>query len=597
MAMTPAQARKVNRYKKGHRSEMREKVYPNKDIVFEYAQSIVDGTKIACVEIQEACERFFRDMENPAYEFRPDLAEIIIRVIEKTFVHTKGDKFYGKPFLLEPWEKFIVYNLFGFYLAGTNERRFKEAFIFVPRKNGKTPFVAALAWAISFVSISFAATLYIIGNVLKQARGSFDIILKNLEFMGERDNFRILDNNNEHSISRQYYDKKGKPAGSMHIEALASANPDNLDSLNAPFIIADEIHAYRKPEQYTNMKDAMKAYSNKLLLGITTAGRSMASFGFSRFCYCKKVVDGVYKDEQYFVFIAKADNPDDYTNPVEHEKANPNYGVTIRPDDILNDSLQAQNDPKVRNNFLNKSLNIYTNVLGAYFDIFEVQSSDEQYSYTLEELAQLPIRWNGGADLSVMHDLTAAVLYGEYNGVSIVIAHGFIPILQAQKKADEDEIPFFWWEEQDWLTMCNGDIVDYEEVVKWFIRMRKMGFKIKSVAFDKYKSRDFVRSMKKAKFKMEMSDQQYWKKSEAFREIERKIKSKKFTYIGNKAFEYCIGNVTAIEDSEDQVRYKKIDENRRMDLFDATVMACKQAIIDKDRSKKTDTWFEKQEDI
>ena len=569
----------------------KENKYPHYDAVFGYAKSIVDGKKIACLETQEMCQRFFSDLENPNYEFKPMLAEVIIKVIETTFVHTKGDRFYGKPFLLEPWELFIVYNLFGFYIAGTMERRFKEAFIYVPRKNGKTPFVAALAWAISFVSVNFAATLYIIGNVLKQARGSFEIILKNLEFMGEISRFRVLDNNNEHSISRQYYDSKGYPAGSMHIEALASANPDNLDSLNAPFIIADEIHAYRKPEQYTIMKDAMKAYENKLLFGITTAGRSMASFGFSRFSYCKKILDGVYKDEQYFVFIAKADNPDDYTNPIEHEKANPNYGVTIRPEDILNDSLQAQNDPKIRNNFLNKSLNIYTNVLGAYFDIFEVQTSDECYDYTLEQLARLPIKWNGGADLSVMHDLTAGVLYGEYNDVGIVIAHGFIPILQAQKKADDDEIPFFWWEEKGWLTMCNSDVVDYEEVVKWFVKMRNFGFKIKSVAFDKFKSRDFVRSMKKAKFRMEISDQQYWKKSEAFREIERKIKSKKFTYMGNKAFEYCISNVTAIEDSEDQVRYKKIDEHRRMDLFDATVMACKQLIIDKDKSKKTATWF------
>ena len=85
--------------------------------------------------------------------------------------------------------------------------------------------------------------------------------------------------------------------------------------------------------------------------------------------------------------------------------------------------------------------------------------------------------------------------------------------------------------------------MDYEEVVKWFVNMRKIGFKIKAVAFDKYNSRDFVRSMEKQKFKMEEAGQQFWKKSEAFREIERKIKAKQFTYLSSKAFEYCIANV------------------------------------------------------
>ena len=115
--------------------------YRNYDAVMGYAESIVSGKKTACVELKQAAERFFRDVQNPLFDFRPASAEFVIQIIENTIVHVKGTK-TGKPFLLEPWEKFICYNIAGFFLAGTEERRFKEVFIFIPRKNGKTPFAS-----------------------------------------------------------------------------------------------------------------------------------------------------------------------------------------------------------------------------------------------------------------------------------------------------------------------------------------------------------------------------------------------------------------------------------------------------------------------
>ncbi len=340
---------------------------------------------------------------------------------------------------------------------------------------------------------------------------------------------------------------------------------------------------------------------NKLLIGITTAGSNMNSFCYQRLNYCQKVLNKEVEDEQYFIFITKADNPDDYTNPIEHEKANPNYNVTIRAADIMADAMQAQNDPSARDEFLNKSLNIYTNTMSSYFNMAEVQISDEAahkdleaklgQPVTLEALAKLPVQWFGGADLSKMFDLTGACIYGRYEEIDISITHGFIPVTQAKAKAEEDNIPFFWWEEQGWLTMTNSELVDYEEVVKWFKRMKEMGFKIKAVAFDKYNSRDFVRSMERQKFKMEEAGQQFWKKSEAFREIERKIKAKQFTYMQSKAFEYCISNVKANEDAEERVRFEKVGDNFRIDLFDATVVAVKQAIIARDKKTKLNTWL------
>ena len=322
----------------------------------------------------------------------------------------------------------------------------------------------------------------------------------------------------------------------------------------------------------------------------------MNSFCYERLRYCEKVLNQEVEDEQYFIFITRADADDkgniDYLNPIEHEKSNPNYGVTIRPQDIMADAEQALHDPTSRAEFYNKSLNIYTNVASSYFDIGEVQMSDEVHNFTMEELLKLPIQWWGGADLSKMYDLTGVCLYGRYNDIDIVIPHGFIPVTQAQRKANEDNIPFLWWKEEGWLTLSNGDLIDYNDVVKWFVDMRKMGFKIKCVAFDRFNSREFVRMMEKQKFKMKDASQNYWKKSEGFREIERSIKDKRFTYLHNKSYEYCISNVKAVEDSEERVRYEKISDTYRIDLFDASVIAVKQFLIDNDKKLMSTKWFD-----
>ncbi len=568
--------------------------YQSHDAVMEYARGIVDGTKIASRELIQAAQRFLDDLKKTEYDFNPKDAEFAIGIIEKTFVHDQGERLdgsplRGEPFLLETWQKFIIYNLLGFTLAGTKLRRYKEAFIFIPRKNGKTRFVAALSWALALLNRKSGSKIYIVGAALEQSLQSFNFINYNLDQMGEKENFRVLDNNQEHSITGDLGD------GSLYIKALA-ANPDRQDSLNCNIAIADEIHAYRTPKQYNIIKEAMKAYSNKLMIGITTAGDNMTSFCYQRLQYCKKILDGTAKDEAYFVFICKADeDPDtgevDYTNPVQHEKANPNYGVTIRTEDMINDALQAQNDPQQRKDFLAKSLNVYTAAMRAYFNVDEFKASDRKHSWTLEQLAKLPIDWFGGADLSKMHDLTAAALYGTYNGVDIAITHAWFPIVAATRKAEEDNIPLFGWKDDGWLTMSNAPVVNHDEVIAWFKKMKVAGFKIKQIGHDRKFAREFFLGMKKAGFNIVDQPQYFYKKSEGFRRIEQKAKEGNLYYLHSGAFEYCVQNVRAIEKTDDMIQYEKVMPEQRIDLFDAAVFAAVRKLENLEKSQKAASWL------
>ena len=588
---------------------------PHFETAVRYAEDITNRKVLANEDRILACKRFLNDLKRNDLDFRQEQFDFVINLIEGTIHHVQGEdkngvSFKGTPMILTDWQKFVCVNLFGFFKKGTDIRRFNEALIFLPRKQGKTSFSAALAEAKSILDRKSGAKTYIVANSVKQTMESFGFLRDNIEPI-RRDvkKLRIRDNNQEHSIAIDFGD------GTADIFAIANQE-DKLDSLNCNCLILDELHSWKRAgaKKYTLMKNAMKAYRNKLLIGISTAGDISDGFLANRIKTLHKVLNGSINDpayDSYFVFICKADQDEDgnvlnskgeitaLDDSEVLQMCTPSIGITVTLEELLADAAQAMNEPQLRSEYLNKTLNIFTNDLRAYFDINEFRASDNQYNWTLAELAKLPIVWYGGADLSKLHDLTAGALYGTYKDVDICITHAFFPRVAAVKKAEEDGIPLFGWEEDGHLTMSNTPTVLPDDIVKWFISMKNMGFKIKKVGFDKKFGREFFLKMKKAGFSIKDQPQYFYVKSEGFRHIEVKVKNKKFYYLHSDAFEYCVENVRAIEKTDDMIQYEKVDGDggvNRIDLFDSGVFSCCQMLDDMALGNVANKWMNRKQE-
>ena len=591
---------------------------PHEKIVMGYAETTAISPR-ACLDVQAACKRFLADLQDSRWDFRTDMAESIIEIIETLSCHQQGEDLSGrpmrgKPLILEPFQLFIIYNLCGFFLPDTDIRRYQEAMWMLARKNGKTPFATAFCWAMGlWYSKSFSKIKTVAGS-MKQNMEGFGFLSYNLHRLGltviedAAHGLRVLDSSLGHSFSGSIWE------GQISFEALAY-KPDIFDAFNANIVLLDELELYKNAIPYGRLKDATKAYSNKLILAVTTAGDDGTGFCAQRMAYCSKIVRGEITGadaDRIFAFLARAD-PDpetqevNYLDPLNWQKANPNWGVTIRPEDMEASALQAMNDPQMRKEFLTRSLNVFVSSFKAWFNIDEFVRSDTRYNFTLPQLVKLVKSWYGGADLSKLHDLTAAAIVGEIpakaaattewtpkENVLVIIPHCWFPVVAAAEKADKDNIPLFGWKEDVWLDMPNEPSMDPTEPVKQFLAWKKAGFNIRKVGHDRKFARPYYAAMKKARFTVADQPQLAIAKSEGLRYIEHKAKIGCLYYCHAEPFSYCVQNVRGQEKQDDVVVYDKVSPNARIDVFDASVFATIRMLIDTGKAADLAAWFEEE---
>lgn len=254
---------------------------------------------------------------------------------------------------------------------------------------------------------------------------------------------------------------------------------------------------------------------------------------------------------------------------------------------------------------MTRSLNVFVASFRAWFDLDEFARSDSHYHWNQQQLARMVKAWYGGADLSKLHDLTAACLAGEVpaaaavvdgkkpvEDVLVIIPHCWFPVTAAAEKADKDQIPLFGWKDDGWLDMPNEPSMDPTEPVKQFEKWRAAGFAIKKVGHDRKFARPYYTAMKKAKFSVADQPQLAVVKSEGLRYIEHKAKIGCLYYCHAEPFAYCVQNVRGQEKTDDVVVYDKINPQSRIDVFDAAVFATIRMLIDTEKSSTAAKWFE-----
>lgn len=588
---------------------------PHLDAVLDYARTTAADTSL-CDLTRLSCQRFLRDLEDPRFDFRPALPEFCISFAEGLLVLPQGEDMKGRPlrgapFLQQPWQLFSTYNICGFYWKDTNLRRFTEAGAFLPRKTVKTTWAEGLIEALAFYYRLSGAKAKAVAGSLKQGMEGFDFRRYNFEQLGliKDDNppgyLRLLDSSLGHSIEGEIW------RGYIDLETLAY-KPDLFDSFNAQLVHLDELELYKNAIPYARLRDATKAYANKLILATFTAGDDATGFAARHKDYLEKILRGTITGpdaDRMFAFMAEAPaNPDgsvDFKDPAVHRAANPAYGVTIRPNDMLAAALQAESDPQLMMEFMTRSLNRFVSSFKAWFNLDEFRRSDAHYAWLSQDIAARLVKaWYGGADLSKLHDLTAACIVGEIpaakaatpdwtppEDVLCILPHCWFPITAAAEKAKQDDIPLFGWQKDGWLDMPNEPSMDPTMPVGQFKKWKAAGFRIRKTGHDRKFARKYVSAMKAAGFTVVDQPQLYLQKSEGLRYIEHKAKVGSLCYFGAEPYEYCVSNVRGQEKVDDAVQYEKISDTLRIDVFDASVFAVVRMLIDTDKIESAARWF------
>lgn len=515
-----------------------------------YAEDVLSGKIIASKKVKMACKRHINDLKRQGTDafpfiFDEEKAFRPIDYIQRFCKPSQGD--YDR-LELQPWQHFIIGSLYGWVHKDTGLRRFREGLIFVGRKNGKTTKISGLSLYAASKDGENGARVFQLANSKEQARELFD------ECKAMVKASTLL---NRHFDETLHEIRFGRTMSKIMPLATDSKK---LDGKNCSFGVFDEIHEYKNYKLINVIKNSTGARRQPLLLYITTAGYQLDGPLMDYYEKAADVLEGVIQDERSFYYMAELDEEDDIEDPTNWIKANPNLGVTLKLETLIEEWETRKHIPAERNDFITKRLNRFVQSDEQSFIDFEIIKRND----AVIDLKELEGRTCiGGFDLSQTEDFTSADL--EFildDGRIFVLSHSWVP----RKKVLEDNnnLPFREWEGEGLLTIIPGDYVKHEYVFDWFVA-QSQHFPIDLITYDPANAFRLVKDLETYGFQTEKVRQGALTLSPALKDIKELLLDGKVVYNRNRLFRWYLNNVKLVDDRNGnwmptkQNRYRKID--------------------------------------
>lgn len=518
----------------------------------DYALDVLNDRIIACKYIKLACERYLSWLSREDLEFKGAKADKVINFCQH-LKHFTG-RFNGKPFILEAWQKFIIYNIYGFYYKGTDERVIKNVYIEVARKNGKTFFASALCLYALIADGENNSEVELIANSKKQAQICFDMCSN---IVGKLDPKR--------KWFKAYRDKIKFDKTKSFLQVLSSDSGNN-DGWNSYFYCADEVHAYPDSKMYDVMKSSQGMRDNPIALAITTAGFNLFSFCYQMRQTNIDVLYGVKQDDSQFTAIYTLDEDDDWQDEKNWIKANPNLNVTVKPQYLREQIQQAKNNSSLEVSIRTKNFNQW------------LATSDVWIGNDLLLECSKPININDysdcigyiGVDLAAVSDLTAVSLMIPTQDKFLFKTWYYLP--QSALSNNSNAELYKKWQRLGLLTITNGNVTDYDAITTDIMKIGEL-VNIQSIAYDTWNSTSWAIQMTELNQPLEPYSQSLGNFNRPTKEIERLIKSDKVIIDDNEITRYCFGNVVLKQDWNDNVKPTKADPLQKIDGVIAMIEA------------------------
>ena len=520
-----------------------------------YAQQVRTGNILTCEFVQLAVDRYYRDMDNAldkGWYFDRKAAQRAISFIER-LKHTKG-QWAGLRFKLEPWQQFIIWNIFGWKMAdGT--RRFRYAYVEIARKNGKTALSAGIGLYMLFADGESRPEVYSAATVKDQARICFSDAVEIVKATDLKNYLTTYRN----SI---VYELKG---GMMK---PLSSDYGTHDGLNPSCGIIDEFHAHKDSGMFDVIKSAFGARKQPLMFIITTAGFNKAGACYAYRDNVIKILRGINEDDTLFGIIYTMDANEEWDNPQMWIKSNPNLGVSLFPNYLEDQVNDAKNRQEAVRNVMTKNVNLWV-------DAEKTWILDDAWmkcvgTTEIEDLRGCEC-W-GGLDLSNVSDITAFVLIFHENDKFQLLPFFWIPEEKMLEKIRKENINYDLWVKAGFVKVTSGNVLDYEFVKADILQIVEI-YDLQSSAYDRWNSSQTIIDLQNEGMECNPFGQGYGSMSAPSKEFEKLVLSEKIEHFGNPVLRWMLSSTLIKTDPAGNIKPDKEKSVQKIDGIVASIMA------------------------